>query len=74
MTAQTIKERLLAELEALPEERLREVLDFVEHLRGKPQEEETRDLDPQRDPLRKFIGGVEHGALAHRIDEELYDT
>jgi len=31
-------------------------------------------LDPQKDPILKFIGGVSHGSLAHEIDKELYGS
>jgi len=30
------------------------------------------DLDPGRDPILEFIGGVSHGSLAKDIDSELY--
>lgn len=71
-----LKERLVQELEKLPEDRLREVLDFVEHLLSKEQgvraAEPEKNLDPAQDPIFKFIGGVSHGSLAKDIDKELY--
>jgi len=75
--AEGLKERLVKELDRLPEERLQEVLDFVEYiivkesrsLTSKPLEE----LDPEKDPILKFVGGVSHCSLAKDIDEELYE-
>ena len=77
MIAEGLKERLVKELDRLPEERLQEVLDFVEYiivkesrsLTSKPLEE----LDPEKDPILKFVGGVSHGSLAKDIDEESYE-
>lgn len=78
MAAEALKERLCKELEKLPEDRLREVLDFVGYLQTKEAKGGTarssEDLDPQKDPLLKFVGGVSHGSLAHGIDEELYGS
>lgn len=78
MVAEILKERLIKELEKLPEDRLREVLDFVGYLVAKERKEITlkpsEDLDPQKDPLLKFIGGVSCGSLAKEIDKELYGS
>jgi hypothetical protein len=71
-----IRERLLSTLEALPESRLEELLDFVEflltreHRKNKPTREV--DFDPAQDPILEYIGGVAHGSLAQDIDRELY--
>jgi hypothetical protein len=75
-TGNILKEHLIRELEKLPETRLQEVLDFIGYLLSqehkpratKPQEE----LDPTKDPILGFIGGVSHGSLAQDIDRELY--
>lgn len=76
MAVEALKKRLIGELEKLPEERLREVFDFVGYLRAREtREAETmspESLDPKKDPILKFIGGVSHGSLAQGIDEELY--
>ena len=78
MAAESLKERLIEELKKLPEDRLQEVLDFVEYLRTEEEKRSVRkapeELDPKRDPLLKFIGGVAHGSLAKGIDEELYGS
>lgn len=71
-----LKEKLVQEIGKLPEDRLREVLDFVGYLLSQEQKtraaEPERELDPAQDPLLKFIGGVSHGSLAKDIDKELY--
>jgi len=75
-TNNALKERLVEEIVKLPDERLEEVLDFVESLLRKEREapviKNERELDPDKDPILKFIGGVSHGSLAKDIDKELY--
>ena len=75
-TNNALKERLVEEIVKLPDERLEEVLDFVESLVRKEREapviKNERELDPDKDPILKFIGGVSHGSLAKDIDKELY--
>ena len=67
------KVKILEALDALPEERQREVLDYVESLRSREEAETNEEeRDPEETPLLDFIGGVEHGSLAQDIDEELY--
>ncbi|MFB6273158.1 MAG: DUF2281 domain-containing protein [Salinibacter sp.] len=67
------KAKILEALDALPEDRQREVLDFVESLRSKEEEKTNKkERDPEENPLLDFIGAVEHGSLAQDIDEELY--
>ena len=71
-----LKEKLVQEIGKLPEDRLREVLDFVGYLLSQDQKiraaEPERELDPAQDSLLKFIGGVSYGSLAKDIDKELY--
>ena len=75
-TDSMLKTQLDRKLTMLPDDRLREVLDFVEYLLSKEQKtqavisQETRD--PAHDPILQYSGGVAHGSLAHDIDEELY--
>lgn len=70
-----VKEKLLAEIEVLPEQRLPEVLDFVAFLRH---QEDVRlgtlATGPSRDPLLEYIGGIDHGSLARNIDQDLYES
>lgn len=73
-----LKEKLVQEINKLPPNRLREVLDFIRFLLSKeqngPKTESENDLDPALDPILKFIGGVSHGSLAKNIDSELYGS
>jgi hypothetical protein len=75
-TNNALKERLVEEIVKLPDEKLEEVLDFVESLLRKEREAPVikigQELDPNKDPILKFIGGVSHGSLAKDIDKELY--
>jgi hypothetical protein len=76
-SAQMLKQKLLVEIEKLPEYRLQEVLDFVSFLSQKSRyspkyQEQGKELDTEEDPILQFIGGVSHGSLAQGIDEELY--
>ena len=69
----TTKQQIAEALDALPAERQREVLDYVESLRSREEAETNEEeRDPEENPLLDFIGGVEHGSLAQDIDEELY--
>ena len=57
----------------LSEDKLAEVFDFVSFLLAREQRaEKAEDLDPKKDPILKYIGGVSHGSLAKDIDRELY--
>ena len=72
--ANKIKERLLATIEEIPQSKLGELLDFMEFLLEKERHktEGRLDLEPGKDPILDFIGGVSHGSLAKDIDSELY--
>lgn len=67
----TIKQQLLDEIEALPEESLKELLDFMEYFH---KTRESKYLINEENPILKFIGGVSYGSLAKKIDEELYGS
>ncbi|HEY0738098.1 MAG TPA: DUF2281 domain-containing protein [Herpetosiphonaceae bacterium] len=77
-SAQRLKQRLMTEIDRLPENELGEVLDFVSFLLSKQQSapiesvENTPQATLYSDPLQAFIGGVAHGSLAQQIDEDLY--
>ncbi len=72
--AKMIKQRLLTTIEEIPESKLGEVLDFIEFLLKKERNRKkgNLDLEPGKDPILEFIGGVSHGSLAKDIDNELY--
>lgn len=75
LATELIKDRLLRELEGLPEDQLREVLDFVEFLHAKRMTpNHPRDLSTETDSLQHFIGGSSHGSLAQDIDGDLYGS
>ncbi len=69
-----IKEKLLTTIEEISESKLGEILDFTEFLLEKERHKKggRLDLDPGKDPILDYIGGVSHGALAKDIDSELY--
>lgn len=74
-----LKERIAQRIDKLAEDKLGEVLDFVDFLvsrQGPPVPDQASQLDPpiDEDPLIAYIGGVEHGSLAQDIDKELYGT
>lgn len=69
---QPVKQRLLMEIEALPEDRLPEVLNFVHFLRYQENQLPIAEtVATEGNPLLAYIGGVEHGALAQQIDEDV---
>ena len=78
VSTETIKQKILLEIEKLPDHKLSEVLDFVSFLLVKEDSQlptpqsQPRTLDPQDNPLLQFIGVVSHGTLAQDIDKELY--
>jgi len=73
------KAKILEVLDALPEARQREVLDFVEFLQDRPpvpeeksSDDGTEELNPEDDPLLDAIGSVDADLGSDRIDEILY--
>lgn len=66
--------KIVRQMNGLPEESLREVLDFVASLsNGESNQIKTNaDREPEHDPILRFIGGASHGSLAREIDGELY--
>ena len=72
---QELKGKLIEEINHLPEDKLQEVLNFVDLLLSQEPArgaEAEMGLEPAQDPLLKFIGGVAHGSLAKDLDQELY--
>jgi hypothetical protein len=69
------KRRILEGLEGLSEDRLQDVLDFIDSLRGSVASRvqgDERSLDPKKDPVLAYAGGVALGCLAKDIDATLY--
>ena len=59
----------------LSEDKLAEVFDFVGYLLSREKREEKEEeleLEPQKDPILKYIGGVSVEPFAQKIDEILY--
>jgi len=72
---QTLEGVVKEALEHLSEDKLAEVFDFVGYLLAKEKREEREEeaeLDSQKDPILKYIGGVSVEPFAHKIDEILY--
>lgn len=77
MRKDTLKRKLVAEIENLPEDSLPQVFGFVEKLKAKRNTRKLplkpkKKLDPAKNPLRSFIGIADVEPFAHKIDEELY--
>ena len=72
--AKEIRDLLHTTIDEIPETKLGELLDFMEFLLEKERRTARREsyLDPLKDPILEFAGGVCHGALAKDIDQELY--
>jgi hypothetical protein len=61
------RKRLRETLDALPERRLAEVLDFAEFLHAREKSERESDPashDSAGNPILDYVGGVSHGKLA----------
>ena len=65
---ENLTELLLERTKNLPEQQLREVIDFSEFLASKTA---AAKAQPAR-ALKGYVGGVSHGSLASGIDHELY--
>ena len=72
--AEEIKQKLITTMQEIPDNKLGELLDFMEFLLEKERHKTKQkfNLDPEKDPILEFIGGVSHGSLAKDIDNELY--
>jgi hypothetical protein len=67
------KEKVLAALEELPEEKVKELLDFIESLLLKEKAKKSEPiLDPDKDPILKLIGLADVEPFADKIDDALY--
>ena len=69
--ANEIKQRLLTTIEAIPESKLGEIMEFL-LAKERHKKNGKLDLEPDKDPILEFIGGVSHGTLAKDIDNDLY--
>jgi hypothetical protein len=65
-----VREQVLNEIKQLDHEQLDMVLNFLHSL--KCSESATADEEQIIDPLADFVGAVESGNLADKIDSDLY--
>ena len=68
----TVAKQLLELSQKLPAEKVREVVDFAEFLLAKSAARPGNGAAKGTKAMRRYIGGVKHGALASGIDDELY--
>ncbi len=67
------KETFLFALEQLPDENVKELLDFTEFLLLRKQIKKSKlIIDPEKDPILDLIGLADEEPFASEIDEELY--
>jgi hypothetical protein len=67
------KETLLFALEKLPDESVKELLDFTEFLLSRTHIKKSKlKLDPKKDPIFGIIGLANEDPFASEIDDELY--
>jgi hypothetical protein len=67
----TTKQAIFDAIEQLPEQHLKDVLQYVQKLAATPSPASNPPTQSS-DPLAGFIGAVSHGSLAANLDEELY--
>jgi hypothetical protein len=69
----TVTQKQLLELsQKLPAEKVREVVDFAEFLLARSVVRPGNGAAKRGKALRRYIGGVKHGALSTGIDDALY--
>ena len=67
------KETFLFALEKLPDENVKELLDFTEFLLSKTHINKSKlKIDPKKDPIFGLIGLANEDPFASEIDDELY--
>ena len=72
---QVLEDVVKEALGRLSEDKLVEVFDFVGYLLAREKREEQAEeieLDPKKDPILKYIGGISVEPFAHKVDEILY--
>ena len=72
---ETMRNQLLHDIEKLPEEFIKELLDYADYLVVKSRKLNkinNNKKNAKENPLLDYIGGDSIGNLAQNIDEELY--
>jgi hypothetical protein len=67
----TTKQAIFDAIEQLPEQHLKDVLQYVQKLAGTLKSPASNLPTQSSDPLAGFIGAVSHGSLAANLDDEL---
>jgi len=81
VATQELINTLIVKIQKLPENRIRQVMDFVNFLHFNEinfyatfeNKEEVKSY-PDKNLLMQFVGGVNNGSLAKDIDKELYGS
>ncbi len=73
-----LKQQIMMSINQIPEQKVQDVLQYIQFLVYQQTLgfQEVSPVEKQivsdNDPIKEFIGGVEHGALATDIDEAVY--
>jgi len=69
------KKLVIKAIEELPEEKVEELMDFAEFMLSKTSTRRPNlSLDPDNDPILKFIGLANEEPFADNIDDDLYGS
>lgn len=75
-TIKSLKERLINNIEQLPETDIHEALDFIEFLLKKKSKErispKVREVDLTKDPILRLMGIADLEPFSNDIEQELY--
>jgi len=75
-TDNSLKKRLINNMDKLPETDIQEVLDFIEFLLRKRSKKkmvaQKSEVDPAEDPILKLLGIADVDPFANKVDQELY--
>ena len=69
----TTKQAIFDAIEQLPEQHLKDVLQYVQKLAHTLKSPTSNSSTESSDPLSGFIGAVSYGSLAANLDDELYE-
>ncbi len=69
----TTKQAIFDAIEQLPEQHLKDVLQYVQKLAHTLKSPTSNSSTESSDRLSAFIGAVSHGSLAANLGDELYE-